>query len=186
VSNTALKIDRSWPASNDEALLIRALELSGLTLLVCSAALGVIASQGATEGLIVNRALEPALAAKARALLASGRPGSSHELHGFRLLRVEKNAEQQVLLWLRQAPTGQAAFGRLLRERYGFKLRSQQLLVLLEQGLGNREIARQLGLRETTVKTYLHEVYETLGVRSRTAALAELRRALSFDRLGTP
>jgi DNA-binding NarL/FixJ family response regulator len=48
----------------------------------------------------------------------------------------------------------------------------------LTQGFGNRDIAEQLGLREATVKTYLHEVYETLGVRSRTAALAELRRTL--------
>jgi DNA-binding CsgD family transcriptional regulator len=186
VQNAAFKIEPSWQVAREPSLLERALELSGHTLLVCSAGLDVISAHGTSDGLLVDGELEPSLAVELRAWLTTRRRCSPFALRGcpdFRLLRVETNADGQLLIWLKQGATTRTAFSKLLRERYGFKLRSQQLLTLLSQGLGNREIAEQLGLRETTVKTYLHQVYETLGVRSRGAALAELRRALNFEQL---
>jgi two-component system nitrate/nitrite response regulator NarP len=46
--------------------------------------------------------------------------------------------------------------------------RERQLIGYVRQGLRNRAIAEQLGVTEGTVKTYLHAVFEKLGVHSRT------------------
>ena len=46
--------------------------------------------------------------------------------------------------------------------------RERQLIGFVRQGLRNRAIAEQLGVTEGTVKTYLHAIFEKLGVHSRT------------------
>ena len=46
--------------------------------------------------------------------------------------------------------------------------RERQLIRFVRKGLRNREIAKQLGVTEGTVKVYLHAVFEKLGVSSRT------------------
>jgi two-component system nitrate/nitrite response regulator NarP len=61
-----------------------------------------------------------------------------------------------------------------LTEAYGEKRRpslaprERQLIRFVRQGLRNREIAKELGVTEGTVKVYLHTVYDKLGVSSRT------------------
>lgn len=50
----------------------------------------------------------------------------------------------------------------------GLTPRERQLIGFVRTGLRNREIAEQLGVTEGTVKTYLHAVFEKLGVSSRT------------------
>lgn len=52
--------------------------------------------------------------------------------------------------------------------RVGLTPRERQLIGFVRTGLRNREIAEQLGVTEGTVKTYLHAVFEKLGVSSRT------------------
>jgi two-component system nitrate/nitrite response regulator NarP len=46
--------------------------------------------------------------------------------------------------------------------------RERELITLVRKGLRNREIAKQLGVTEGTIKVYLHTVFEKLGVSSRT------------------
>ena len=46
--------------------------------------------------------------------------------------------------------------------------RERLLISLVRQGLRNREIAEQLGVTEGTVKVYVHQLFEKLGVSSRT------------------
>jgi len=46
--------------------------------------------------------------------------------------------------------------------------RERELINLVRQGLRNREIAEKLGVTEGTIKVYLHNVFEKLGVGSRT------------------
>ena len=53
--------------------------------------------------------------------------------------------------------------------------RELQLLALLEEGLGNEQVADRLCLSVPTVKWHLHNLYVKLGVRSRSAALARAR-----------
>jgi DNA-binding NarL/FixJ family response regulator len=45
--------------------------------------------------------------------------------------------------------------------------REEQVVALVAEGLGNRQIARQLNLSEHTVKKYLFRIFEKLGVSSR-------------------
>jgi len=46
-------------------------------------------------------------------------------------------------------------------------LREQQVLVLVEQGFKNKEIAHELGIRPGTVKIHLKHIFEKTGVRGR-------------------
>lgn len=55
--------------------------------------------------------------------------------------------------------------------------REREVVVLLAEGLANRQIARRLFLSEATVKTHLVHVYEKLRVDNRTAAVAAARQA---------
>jgi DNA-binding NarL/FixJ family response regulator len=50
--------------------------------------------------------------------------------------------------------------------------REQQVLQLIADGHENKQIARELGLSEATVKTYLRSVFERLNVSSRAEAVA--------------
>jgi two-component system nitrate/nitrite response regulator NarP len=46
--------------------------------------------------------------------------------------------------------------------------RERQLIVFVRKGMRNREIAAELGVTEGTVKTYLHAIFEKLGISNRT------------------
>lgn len=46
--------------------------------------------------------------------------------------------------------------------------REKQVIALVRKGLRNREIAEQLGVKEGTIKAYLHAIFEKAGVSSRT------------------
>jgi len=58
-------------------------------------------------------------------------------------------------------------------------MRQQELLRRVAMGHSNRRVARDLGLSEGTVRKHLQNVYERLGVHSRTEALARTGVALA-------
>jgi DNA-binding NarL/FixJ family response regulator len=65
--------------------------------------------------------------------------------------------------------------------------REQQVLDLVEQGLKNKEIANDLGIRPGTVKVHLKHIFEKTGVRGRYGlALSGLREkgSVSIPRVG--
>jgi len=49
--------------------------------------------------------------------------------------------------------------------------RQKQLILMLDQGLSNRDIAEKLGISEHTVKVHFWRLFRRLGVNSRTQAL---------------
>ena len=53
-------------------------------------------------------------------------------------------------------------------ERPSLAPRERELIKCVRKGLRNREIAKQLGVTEGTVKVYLHNVFDKLGVSNRT------------------
>ena len=55
--------------------------------------------------------------------------------------------------------------------------RELEVLTLVAEGQSNTDIAARPHLSETTVKSHLAHIYPKLGVASRTAAVAEARRA---------
>jgi DNA-binding NarL/FixJ family response regulator len=57
--------------------------------------------------------------------------------------------------------------------------REREVLQLLADGLGNKQIAARLGISTSTVKTHLEELFERLDVASRAEAVAVgVRRGL--------
>lgn len=61
-------------------------------------------------------------------------------------------------------------------ERPVLSRRQQEVLAYLYQGLTNPEIAKRLGVTERTVKAHCQEVFDRLGARNRTAAVAAALR----------
>jgi DNA-binding NarL/FixJ family response regulator len=62
--------------------------------------------------------------------------------------------------------------------------RQREILCCVGQGLSNKQIARRLGISDSTVKVHMHGLFERLGVENRTqAALAagEERAAAPFE-----
>jgi DNA-binding NarL/FixJ family response regulator len=76
------------------------------------------------------------------------------------LITEEEEAEEEV------APAGPTKLTK----------RQKQLILMLDQGLSNREIAEKLDISEHTVKVHLWRMYQRLGVNSRTQALHFARR----------
>lgn len=59
--------------------------------------------------------------------------------------------------------------------------RQQEVLAYLREGLTNPEIAVRLGVTERTVKAHCQEVFDRLGARNRTAAVASAMRLGLFE-----
>jgi len=56
----------------------------------------------------------------------------------------------------------------------GISARERQVLTHLLGGMSNREISRELGISEKTVKNHLWKVYRKIGVKSRTQLFHQL------------
>ncbi|HJR73560.1 MAG TPA: response regulator transcription factor [Luteimonas sp.] len=73
---------------------------------------------------------------------------------------LHPHAQRQMLDWMRRAPS---PIDRLTA-------RERSVLALLAEGMSNKQIARQLDLTEGTVKGYVSQVLDKLGVADRTQA----------------
>ncbi len=73
---------------------------------------------------------------------------------------LHPQAQRQMLDWMRRAPS---PIDRLTA-------RERSVLALLAEGMSNKQIARQLDLTEGTVKGYVSQVLDKLGVADRTQA----------------
>jgi DNA-binding NarL/FixJ family response regulator len=61
------------------------------------------------------------------------------------------------------------SFESVLAKHVGLSARECDVVLLVVEGLRNKEIARCLRLSEGTVKLHLHKVYGKVGVSNRTA-----------------
>ena len=82
----------------------------------------------------------------------------------------------QLLLTLLRPALAELDLALRLRRSTPLTPRQSQLLELVADGLTNRQIAKQLGLSEGTVRRHLENSFERLGVRSRAAAAAHVVR----------
>lgn len=89
--------------------------------------------------------------------LAAGRQSALHtDLYPVILKRVSALASQQ-----RQGNATAQASDKLLT------LREREILGLIAEGLGNREIARQLTIELGTAKNHVHNILDKLNVKTR-------------------
>lgn len=80
--------------------------------------------------------------------------------------------------WLPQDLVGEAIARETGRrteaDRLGLNLtvREREVMLLVAEGLSNKEVARRLKLSEGTVKIHLHNIYQKVGVTNRTSLAA--------------
>jgi two-component system, NarL family, response regulator DevR len=86
---------------------------------------------------------------------------------------LDPRVAQQALSWIRSRPPGGMTSKRPL------ELSPQERLImpLLAEGKTNKEIALELRLSDKTVKNYLANIFDKLGVKRRTEAVAWFLRA---------
>lgn len=95
-------------------------------------------------------------------------------------------APDEIAAAVHAAATGQTALApavatrllaRMQHSHSSLSARELEVLELVADGCSNTDIARQLHLSETTVKSHLAHIYPKLGVNSRTAAVAAARES---------
>lgn len=59
----------------------------------------------------------------------------------------------------------------------GLTPREHEILLLVDQGLPNKEIARRLGIEHATVKNHIHHILEKMNARGRGEAAARIRQS---------
>lgn len=133
------------------------------------APLGPAGEMPATLREIVQRQCEAPTERSERLPLPQG--GGALRIRAARLPGAEP---ERIVVWVRKEALRNDHVYNLLRERYPLSNRGFQLVQLLRRGLTNRQIGAELKLTESTVKTYLHELYRECGVTSRTSLLALL------------
>ena len=72
---------------------------------------------------------------------------------------------------LRALLTADGSFEELTPADHKLSKRQKQLIIMLDRGLSNREIADELGISEHTVKVHLWRLFRRLGVKSRTQTI---------------
>jgi DNA-binding NarL/FixJ family response regulator len=82
----------------------------------------------------------------------------------------------RVLLTARSSGGGSDASGVSMTDR------ERQVLLLVSDGLANKQVARRLGISERTVKAHLTNIFQRLGVRDRTQAALWAREHLTERR----
>ena len=118
-------------------------------------------------------------AAVADALRASG------AFESVRVVASESDARGADLILIAQQPPTELGATRPTSDEtlspVPLSNRERQILVLLADGLGNKQIAARLGISTNTVKTHLELLFEKLDVSSRAEAVAVgVRRGLLF------
>ena len=90
----------------------------------------------------------------------------------------------ELLAAVRSAAEGDSALSPVVADRLMTRVRTPrssltprelEVLKLVASGSSNRDIGTELMLSEATVKSHLVHIYDKLGVRSRTSAVAAAR-----------
>jgi DNA-binding CsgD family transcriptional regulator len=175
---------RDW-----RAIALGALGRSGDALLVCDSTLDILFASPRALNLLRRlgdpsmKILPDSLAAIVRAQLASdiADPSDRLVLPAGNALEVQASTlrfsgRANISIYLREEILRDDDLFAVLRDRYSITMRGFQLALLLKKGLTNRQIGERLTLAESTVKIYLHQLYKSCGVSSRTSLIALLDR----------
>ncbi|MEU4179571.1 LuxR C-terminal-related transcriptional regulator [Streptomyces sp. NPDC026589] len=89
-------------------------------------------------------------------------------------MRGALEAQEQLHKSLRAAPAHPGSSEGLVEAREALALltnREREILVLIAQGNANRQVAKELGISEKTVKNHLSAVFAKIGASDRTQAV---------------
>ena len=148
--------------------------LPGFDLLILDQAMPEL--DGLTLWSLVGR-----LMGDARVLVCSGsvdettvRKAIQLKVNGF----VDKSEPvEKILHAIREVMAGRSFFSESFRMLAGSEAKQPlAILAMLQEGHGNKEIARQLFVSINTVKTHLRLLYEKLEVANRTACIEKARK----------
>jgi DNA-binding CsgD family transcriptional regulator len=104
----------------------------------------------------------------------AGRPGRTLRLLLWRVTSRDFTERERIILW-RLRPHLYPLYRRRHVVRSGaadLTRRQRELLGLVAAGSTDRQIGRQLGITESTVRKHLQHAFERLNVNSRAAAVA--------------
>jgi|GEM_PF-572265 len=134
-------------------------DLNGLSLLIDANEGSVALFSGVANRMVVERAID------------AGASGFVPKTHPFRTLKhaIRLMADGDLYLpaeFMRRTSDDQA-------EELGLKPRESQVLRFLCEGMQNKEIARQIGVEETTIKMDVKSLCRKMGTRNRTQIVIE-------------
>jgi DNA-binding NarL/FixJ family response regulator len=173
---------RSLLADSDLAFTGAALDLRTTTGLIAMARPDVLlldksfGVQALLEWLVGHRVQEPPVSyvvwgaaitePEALRFLKAGAKGILHKTASPDSILSCLSAVASGQSWMEDSLFGRPARGEH-SQRAELTPREQQVLYLVEQGLKNTEIGRELGIRPGTVKIHLKHIFEKTGVRGR-------------------
>lgn len=118
------------------------------------------------------RIMEPNRAV--RSLADAGAPMAKLLREAKRRHRATRFMDQALALILEDDLGAEATNAPL--EGATFTKREREIIVLMQKGLTNDEIAEKLYVSKSTVKNHIHHVYEKLGVRNRASAILRIQQ----------
>ena len=84
-------------------------------------------------------------------------------------MRVVKTVVVLLMLVLSVPASSQDTQGQNKQQVNSLTSRERQIVLMVAEGLSNKDVGRRLNLSEGTVKVHLHNIYGKLGVKNRTA-----------------
>jgi DNA-binding NarL/FixJ family response regulator len=114
------------------------------------------------------------------ALAAALRASSAFDVVGASASTADVSPAAEIVITARESRQNTRANPAVERETMSPPVlthREQQILELLADGLGNKQIAARLGIATNTVKTHLELLFYKLDVSSRAEAVARAARA---------
>src|SRR5690242_12092201 len=114
------------------------------------------------------------------ALAAALRASSAFDVVGASASAADVSPAAELVITARERRQNTRAADAIARETASAPVltqREQQILELLADGLGNKQIAARLGIATNTVKTHLELLFDKLDVSSRAEAVATAARA---------
>lgn len=95
------------------------------------------------------------------------------------MIQAYRNAERMTSIERRETLPADRMAAAL--EAMGLSRREAEVLHMVAGGCSNAEAASALGVSPLTIKKHLERIYATLGVGTRSAAVARLLRHLGFE-----
>jgi DNA-binding NarL/FixJ family response regulator len=197
VSRNDLVVPRIVNALSSAAIeaVDRAPEVGGLSDRTTAAGAIVLAGTTASdERRALIRAADDRFPGVPSVLIATASTNGVHKAieAGASGVVLESDIESALPATIRAVCAGQVVVPHRLRRhamRPALSHREKQTLALVASGMTNRQIATQLYLAESTVKTHLTSIFGKLGVGSRSEAAAlvlDPEQKLGLDMLGLP